>query len=93
MRVLAFISILIFRFSVRNVACEKSNLDQQNLPSSETMIVILVRRSLPKILKENPRVGVYIGPWVLNLARHQEDGGAPEGTAGGCWSANSLCQV
>ena len=28
-----------------------------------------------KILKENPRVGVYIGPWVLNLARLQEDGG------------------
>ena len=62
MRVLAFISIVIFRFSRRNVACDKNNLDQQNFPSSETMNVILVRRSLPKLLKENHRVGIDIEP-------------------------------
>ena len=43
--------------------------------SSETMNVILVRRSLPKLLKENHRVGVDIGPLGLNLVRFQEDGG------------------
>ena len=32
---------------------------------------------------ENPRVGVDIGPEVLNFARHQEDGGHQEVQLGG----------